>query len=378
MKVMFTTSPGLGHSLSLVPLIWAVRAAGHDVLVGSSGGSLHAVGRAGLPAVDGYPHGDIKDLFGVHERKAAEDGFHFLAFLGGLFGDMSDQVTDQFVAAAKAFQPDLVVHSSLEYGGAVAARVLDVPEVVYHLGPPVPAPIRDAVREGARGAAERHGVASWPTEPVMRLDPMPTSTLDEGTPQDHLIRFVPYSGGDAARPAWMLSAPADRPRVCVTLGTEVPRWAGLDVITEFVAAAEDLDVELVLGLGGASPETLGDLPPNVRAYSWIPIAEIAPTCAAIVHHGGAATMLTACATGIPQCVVPHGGDQFMHAPMLAKRGVALVLETHEVDGDAIRETLPRLVSDPDLRRAAAEVRDEMAAYPSPAAVVPALEALARP
>jgi hypothetical protein len=35
-----------------------------------------------------------------------------------------------------------------------------------------------------------------------------------------------------------------------------------------------------------------------------------------------------------------------------------------------------LVSDPELRRAAAEVRDEMAAYPSPAAIVPVLEELA--
>lgn len=376
MKIMFSTSPGLGHSLSLVPLIWAARAAGHDVLVGSSGHSVPALGRAGLPVVDGYPQGDIGEVFGLHEQRAAAAGFEMVGFVGGLFGDLSDRVADRFVEAARAWRPDLVVRSSLEYGGAVAAAALGVPAVLYHLGQPVPAAIRDAVRGHTGATAARHGVAQWPVDPAATLDPMPASLLEPGAVTDRPIRFVPYSGGDAVRPGWMLAPPADRPRICVTLGTEVPRWAGLGVLEDFVEAVRDRDVELVIGLGGASLDDI-DLPGNVVVQSWLPISEIAPTCAAVVHHGGAATMLTACAAGVPQICVPHGGDQFPIASVLAERGIGVTLDTSDVGAGAVNDALDRVLHDDDLRKAAGEVRDEVAAMPSPARTVALLEELAR-
>ncbi|MEV4173382.1 nucleotide disphospho-sugar-binding domain-containing protein [Nonomuraea sp. NPDC049709] len=375
MRILFTMSPGLGHSLSLVPLIWAARSAGHDVLAGTSGHSLHAMGKAGLPAVDGYPGGDIMAVFGEHEQRAAAAGFELTGFLGGLFGDFTDRVVDRFVALADGWGPDLVVHSSLEYAGPIVAAARGVPAVCYHLGLPVPAEIRDAVRAEVRPAAERHGVRSWPVEPAVVLDPMPASLLDPDVELDRPIRFVPYSGGDAARPPWMFHKP-ERPRVCVTLGTEVPRWAGIGVLEDFVAAAQGLDIELVLALGGADPADLPELPANVRAATWLPIADVIATCSGIVHHGGAATMLTSCAAGVPQLVLPHGGDQYLHAPLLERRGLAAVLDPSEVSVETARDALRRLTGDQRMGRAAEEVRAEMAALPSPADVVPVLEKLA--
>ncbi|MEW9547213.1 glycosyltransferase [Nonomuraea sp. NPDC050783] len=375
MRILFTTSPGLGHSLSLVPLIWAARAAGHEVLVGTSGHSLHAMGKAGLPAVDGYPEGDIMAAFGEHERRAAESGFELTGFLGGLFGDFTDRVVDRLAAVADGWRPDLVVHSSLEYAGPIIAAARGVPAVCYHLGLPVPEEIRDAVRAAVAPAAGRNGAGTWPVEPALVLDPMPASLLDPGVRLDRPVRFVPYSGGDAARPAWMVARPG-RPRVCVTLGTEIPRWAGIAVLEDFVTAAGKLEVELVLALGGADPADLPELPDNVRAATWLPIADVIATCSGIVHHGGAATMLTACAAGVPQLVLPHGGDQYMHAPLLARRGLAAVLEPHEVSADTAREALERLTGDDRMRLAAAEVRAEIGALPSPAETVPLLERLA--
>ncbi|KXK63809.1 hypothetical protein AWW66_01105 [Micromonospora rosaria] len=377
MRVLVTTPPGLGHSLSLIPVAWALRAAGHDVLVATSGSSVRAVGHAGLPVLDGYPDGDIAEVFTLHEQRAAETGFELSRFVGGLFGDLTDRIADRVVAAARAWRPDLVIRSSLEEAGSVAAAVLGVPVVCYHFGLPVPVALREATRAAARVTAERHGVSEWPVRPARVLDPMPASLLDEGMELDQPIRFIPYSGDDAPRPGWMLKPPVDRPRVCVTLGTEVPRWAGLDVVEEVVAAAADVDVELLLALGGAPVDSLGPLPPNVRAFSWFPIADVAATCAGIVHHGGAATVLTACANGIPQVVVPHGGDQFLVAPLLAKRGLAVVLETGGVDRDSAAAALRRLVGDAALRAAAGEVRDEMAAAPAPTDLVDLLVGVAR-
>lgn len=46
---LFVTSPLLGHLLPLVAQVWAARAAGHEVLVGTAG---EAARRAGLVTVD--------------------------------------------------------------------------------------------------------------------------------------------------------------------------------------------------------------------------------------------------------------------------------------------------------------------------------------
>ena len=49
MKFLFTTNPLLGHLLPMVPLIRAVRAAGHEVRVATGADLAPAVHRHGFP-----------------------------------------------------------------------------------------------------------------------------------------------------------------------------------------------------------------------------------------------------------------------------------------------------------------------------------------
>ena len=77
--------------------------------------------------------------------------------------------------------------------------------------------------------------------------------------------------------------------------------------------ARHLDAEFVLALGDADPSSLGELPDNVRAAGWVPLSALLPTCAALVHHGGAGSTLTAIDAGVTQLVLPHGADQYMNA-----------------------------------------------------------------
>ncbi|MFE9117175.1 glycosyltransferase [Streptomyces sp. NPDC007172] len=66
----------------------------------------------------------------------------------------------------------------------------------------------------------------------------------------------------------------------------------------------DLDVEVVATLNAEQLDALGPTPPNVRAVDFVPLNQLLPSCAAIIHHGGAGTFLTALAHGVPQVVVP--------------------------------------------------------------------------
>ena len=51
MRVLFTASPALGHMFPMIPLAWAYRAQGHDVLVATAGPGLDVLAIAGLTAV---------------------------------------------------------------------------------------------------------------------------------------------------------------------------------------------------------------------------------------------------------------------------------------------------------------------------------------
>jgi UDP:flavonoid glycosyltransferase YjiC (YdhE family) len=105
----------------------------------------------------------------------------------------------------------------------------------------------------------------------------------------------------------------------------------------------------------------------------VPHEPVFRAAAGVVHHGGAGTLLTALAAGVPQLVVPGTGDRTVNAELVARRGVALAMPAAQISAGA----LERLATDPSLAAAAREVADEIAAMPAPAELVGELTALAR-
>lgn len=181
------------------------------------------------------------------------------------------------------------------------------------------------------------------------------------------MRAVPYSGGGDV-PDWLLR-PGDRPRLVVSRST-VAGPGGGDPAAAIVAAAPDVDAEIVLV---RPPSRLPRLPDNVRTVGRVPLDRVLPHATAYLHHGGAGSVLGGLAAGVPQLVVPGPGDRRHNAETVARRGVGLAVRARAITADV----LTRLLTDPMLVRAAGEVRDEMAAMPAPAALLPALAALVR-
>jgi UDP:flavonoid glycosyltransferase YjiC (YdhE family) len=107
------------------------------------------------------------------------------------------------------------------------------------------------------------------------------------------------------------------------------------------------------------------LPANVRPVGWVPLLARLPHADAIVHHGGAGTVLAALAFGVPQLAIPGPGDRRHNAELVARRGAGLM--------DApLPATITRLLADASLRAAAADVLAEIAATPDPTDVVAAI------
>lgn len=367
MRVLVVASPLTGHVLPLVPLARALRDAGHAVTVATSGDGLGACPPE-LDPTDVAPDLRTGPLFlrvmARHPRLARRD----LAGRGGtrgaglLFGAVGVRMADGVLALADRVRPDLVVHEPLAVAGAEVAARHGVPEVL------VEGNLFDA-REllAAAGATYRpaRGLADLPA-PAEVLSSAPPSLV--GARSGRPMRFVPEAPDRPFDPAY--AQPGERPRLLVTRSTVAdPRRDRLMTTVVAAAAGSDLDVVLV------RPDrwvTRRPLPPGVRTTDWLPFPEVFPAAAGVVHHGGAGTVLTALAAGLPQLVVRGAGDRRVNADLVAARGAGLAADL----GDVSRALLDRLVSDPALRTSAGEVAAEMAAMPPPVELVPHLAELA--
>ncbi|MFD7631790.1 nucleotide disphospho-sugar-binding domain-containing protein [Streptomyces sp. NPDC059851] len=372
MRVLFVTYPAIGHLFPTIPLAWALRSAGHDVLVASSGDALEAA-NAGLHVADVSPGFHLEEFLQTEcgeliarLRQPGEidpmDGLR-------MFAQLNDALADGIVRAADAFRPDLIVYEQIFVAGLIAAARLGVPAVQHNFGCVRATPLRQLTVALMSETMARHGVAGVPDR-VPTIDIAPPSMV-EAEVDGWLMRPVPYNSG-AVLPDWVLEERTGRPRIGVTLGTATVHVNGLGPVQRLVAAAPQVDAEFVLALGEVETSELGELPENVRVVGWVPLAKLLETCDAAVHHGGAGTTLAALNAGVPQLVLPDGADRGINAQAVEDRGLGLSRSAEDLDA----ELLTRLITDEKMAAVAREVRAEIESMPTPVSLVARLEELA--
>ncbi|WP_248959221.1 nucleotide disphospho-sugar-binding domain-containing protein [Sphaerisporangium perillae] len=380
MRILFTTAPLPGHFLPLVPLAWAFRSAGHEVLVGAVESFVPAVVRSGLPVASSGPAIEFTDL--VRRDRAAGAGTvasgsgEQRRLHGRGFGRIAAHALPGIAALVRAWEPTLIVSERAEFAGPIAAAVHGVPWVRYHWSVAGLHEYRDAAAEEFGGEPAALGLSAMP-EPGMVLDPWPESLRLPHARGHHGVRHVPFNG-DAHVPSWAF-ARRDRPRVCVTLGTLLPRY-GVAGDPEFmVRLLRDLarpDIELLVAVDDDIAASWPPLPAGVLHAGRLPLAEVLATCDAVVHHGGQGTALTALLTGRPQLVLPQMDDQFENADAVVRAGAGVRLSPGEITPEAVAEGCREVLGTPRYAEAAARVAGEMTLQPSPFDVVRSLEDLA--
>ncbi|MCO1660923.1 glycosyltransferase [Pseudonocardia humida] len=365
MKVLAVAAPLVGHLTPLLPLAGALRAAGHDVLI-VTGGDAASVDTGDIPVRDvlgALSMGRIAAPIALARPRLAAlemSGRAGTRMVGRLFGAINARMADGVVALARQWRPDLVLQESLAASGALAAAVVGVPAVLQESNLWDGADLLAVTAADARlrRVLDHYRVDALRPAVTIRTGP-PSMVGERPGPR---MRAVPSSGAGEL-PGW-LAEPGARPRVLVSHSTIGP--SGGDPTAAVVAAADRVDAEFVLVRGRVKT-----LPSNVRATGWIPLDRALRHAAALVHHGGAGSLVQALARGVPQLVVPGAGDRRYNAELVVRRGVGLAAPAKRITAD----DLTRLVEDAALRRAGQDVAAEIAALPEPASLVPTLEAL---
>jgi L-demethylnoviosyl transferase len=372
MRILFTTAPLSGHFFSLVPLAWACRALGHEVLVATSHHFITSVVRSGLPAVSVGP--------GIRPRELADSGaVHGFADAryahGRAFARMASRNLAGTLAIVDSWRPAVVVSERAELAGPLAAAARDLPHAELHWGVAELGEYTAAARTGLASWLQRLGLAGLPV-PWLVLDPWPPSLRLPHARAHTGLRHIPHDG-DSRLASWMFRA-GDRPRICVTLGTLLPRLGTREFVTatgELLEGLTKLDHELVVAVDDEVATRLRPLPGLVRHAGRIPLSGVLASCALLVHHGGQGTALTALAAGCPQVVIPRFDDQLDNAGAVVRAGAALSLPAGEASPQRVVESCRRVLDGSGYGEAARTVAREISAQPSLVEIAGALAGL---
>ncbi|HEU5471629.1 MAG TPA: activator-dependent family glycosyltransferase [Actinophytocola sp.] len=411
MRVLFVSHAEKTHYFSMVPLAWALRAAGHEVRVASQPELAPAIVESGLVAV---PVGADHKWKQMMEEKADDswtqrvgkviadssnvEWAEFVDFLDESTRDYlavvnNDEFIDDLVAYAREWRPDLIVWEQLSWAGAIAARASGAAHARFLWGADVmvrihqdfrrqlaeqpPEAQSDPLVEWLTGALSRHG-CDFVEEVVTgqwTIDTAPPSHRRDYGLRTIGMRYVPYNG-PAALPDWLREPPA-LPRVAVTAGVSVRHYFGVDLIS--LAALHmfaDLEIEVIATLLPAPGESPADAPANATVLDFVPMQGLLPTCSAVMHIGGAGVQSTALHYGVPQLILPGLWDTELRAAQVVESGAGLAIPPHEASPERIRGDLVRLLNEPGFAEAAERLRLDAQSAPSPAAIVPDLERLA--
>ncbi|WP_370935384.1 nucleotide disphospho-sugar-binding domain-containing protein [Amycolatopsis sp. cg13] len=384
MRVLLLSSPSGSHLLPMIPVAWALRAAGHEVLVVGRPNVADTATRAGLSVktigdeFDGnaiwaelLPPGQRPiEAFGRGGEDSGGEATRAWSFL-------ADQVVDEQIEFARGWAPDLIVADPFELSALLVGGVLGVPVVQHRWGVDVMG--ASALVSGRRflaGTCARLGLDALP-DPALVIDPCPPSLQTEAAAGGKAIRYVPFNG--AARDVDIWPEHTSGPKVIATFGWHALALNSHRLLRSVLDAAAGLPaVTFAMTLGEKYREELGEIPANVVLIDPTPLHLVVGDCAAVVHQGGSGTGLTALAHAVPQVVLPGYMEEFDYGDVLAEAGAGVTLDTAEGQNDpeTVRAALVKVLEDDGYREQARQLRAEIERTPAPAAVVAELEALA--
>jgi Glycosyltransferase family 28 C-terminal domain len=386
MRVLVTSTPGIGHVYPVLPLGRALRHAGNELLwvVAEEGEELvrhhgFAVAVAGMNVDERRAtlQPRFPEIMRLPPRSRRGQTF------AGLFArGAASKTVDELGPIFDRFNPDVVVHEIGELAAAPHAVARGLPLATVAFSGSLPDHAVPMVEEALVPVWATLGLAppSWSDiAGDAYFHPFPAS-MGQVPMIDHVhaLRPADVPGDPVDAPDWLSSFGRDRRGVYVTAGT-TPIVATLAPWRAIFDALAAIDVDVLATIGPQFPiDGLGPLPPNVRVARFVPQALVLDRVAVVLSHAGAGTMLAAARVGVPQLTIPTWADQWQNADAVARAGAGIVLEHDQHDSASIRAALELLLHDGAYWDAAARLAGDIAAMPTASDHVTTIEQLVSP
>ncbi|WP_446039049.1 glycosyltransferase [Streptomyces sp. SID1121] len=360
MRILFTSTPALGHLIPLLSPAHAARRAGHEVALLTSAGMKGRV-TGDLPVLAAGPMPE--EIIEETRRRHAALPTHFVTQSQAItyFVTHAEMAVDEALERAGEWRPDLIVSERSDLVGPLLAAHLSVPWSVLALGPAMEDEVRDQVAEAVAPLYQKGGVA--PVAPFAYLDicPLPLQTPGWIPPASRVtLRPEPYE--EVGGGAWEVPRFPGReglPLVLVTLGTVYNKPEVLGVILE---ALRPLRINVVATLGsGKDADAVSADRNQVRTVDFVPLEQLLTGVSTVVSVGGAGTTLATLGQGIPLVLVPQGADHPRNAARTSAAGVSVVVE----DAGDVAAGVTRVLEEAEFRARAGLLAEDIRAMNSP-------------
>lgn len=401
MRILFIVTGSQPTYFAVAPLATAARSAGHEVMLAAHEPWVKTAESIGLPTFC-FTAEPMRHYMGLpitddSRRSSPLPADEQMTGQGRGFARMGRAGLEPLLQFAGDWSPDLVVGSALCFSAMLLTARLGIPYVrLFENQIPI-ARIDAGAEEELRPDLEGLGLDRLP-RPDLILDATPPSLRPSDAPAPaQPVRWIP-SHPQRRLERWMYTRPEGRRRVLITSGSRSlmfhdEGWSMPLLVGELTAMGVDVLVAASPGnrelTGHRIPdrisvaERFGQDMGDVRV-GWIPLDAVAPTCDLAVHHGGATTIPTLLVSGVPQLIIPEGKPDYHRDAMarsLSDFGAARALSpraegTGRDPGEVIAAACRDMLAEPGYAERAAFLAKEIAAQPTPAEIVPKLEALA--
>jgi UDP:flavonoid glycosyltransferase YjiC (YdhE family) len=381
MRILVTSTSGIGHIHPMAPIATELRMAGHEVVWATAGEACPTVEGLGFRSVPAGLAGSVRkamfavrapSLGGMPPRQRRTVAFPLM------FGEIAAPTMREDLAAVfDDLRPQLVLHELAELAAAPMAIARGIPHVTVGFSGALTDELTSLVLDSVSTvwALERVPQTYPRFNGDLLLHPFPRS-MDTPRSDGPSMPMGPQPFGGTlsdSRPDWVERFGAERPGIYVTFGTETAQAAPWAAIFEAMA---DLPVDVVATVGQELDVAgLGPLPSNIRLARFLPQRFLLDRARVIVSHAGAGTLTGAAVRGCAQLHMPLTADQWENADMLASTGAGLTLEVHQRNAESIGVAVERLLTDRAIRASATRVRAEFVAMPPPREAAAAVETL---
>jgi UDP:flavonoid glycosyltransferase YjiC (YdhE family) len=395
MRILFSTTAGMGHFGPMTPVARACVVAGHEVLVAAPESFHGEVERAGLAHApfDDVPAEVMGPVFARLPSMSSEDANRTV--VGDIFGRLDAQAAlPRVQALVEAWSPDVILRDPCEFGSLASAARAGVPhaEVAIGLGrmrqwagEELDGPLLEL--DTMAGVEAGRCGAEMAAEAVLSSVPPSLDLADEwadsnGIAGQWLSPVLRYRDGLAPGRSGTLPnqwGAAGHPLVYVTFGSVTGGLGALATIfRRSLDALSDLPVRVLMTTGQAvDPESLRPWPTNAHVTQWWPQDDVMPLASAVVGHGGFGTTMTAVAAGVPQVVVPlFAFDQEVNAARIAEAGAGIRLDGRLEAPGSLADAVMQVLADESMRGMARALADEIRSLPDVSELVDSIEGLA--
>ena len=397
LRVLLPTLGSAGDIHPMIALGLALQNRGHSATIIASPVFQPTIENVGLQFL---PVGTLEQAHALHSDPKAFDPWRGFSVVAKRL--MVPSIAEVYRLIEKNADADTVVAAStLSLGARIAQDKLGVPTATVHLQPSlirslidggmvgylrispsqpmwfkraffglidwavIDRSLRGPVNEFREtlGLAPVNGILrSWVHSPQCVIGFFPewfAAIQPDWPPQTHLVGFPLWDGGGGqatvASEAEDFFRAGDPPIIFTpgTAGTTMHRF-----FKESVEAVRVLGLRAMLVTN--SPEQLPrDLPPDVKAFGYMPFSEVLRRASLLVYHGGVGTLAHAINAGIPHLVVPNAHDQFDSGLRIERLGLGRSIWQKNYRADRAAKAIRAIIHDSALRRRCLEYAERV-------------------